>query len=140
MNSDVGGALQKDHAEFAKKYLDEHSFADKWEVTVADNYHLQLDYDEPNILLMQQEPPEQFKKVMDVLNQTQGGRYSYTVMESKGGNTHVIITLRLPLNPHLRVAWQAAFGSDFLREALHLKSLMNNELNPILLFTRKVGV
>jgi hypothetical protein len=36
-----------------------------------------------------------------------------------------------------RIAWQAAFGSDPKREALHLLSVSRGELNPILLFMRK---
>lgn len=135
--SDVSGVVKEDHAVYARQFLIDNNFADKWEVTLADDYHLLLDYDCANPLLMQTDAPVTFQRTLAILEEVQGDRCAYRVMQSKGGNTHVIITLLKPLPVVERVAWQAAFGSDPVREACHLKSLSWGELNPILLYTRK---
>jgi hypothetical protein len=62
---------------------------------------------------------------------------TYDVSESKSGNVHVVINLPIPMHATKRVAWQAAFGSDPKREALHLLSIARREKNPILLYNRK---
>ena len=71
------------------------------------------------------------------INPGQGRQTYYKASVSKGGNTHVIVHLRSAMDILERIAWQAAFGSDPKREALHLLSVSRGELNPILLFMRK---
>jgi hypothetical protein len=81
--------------------------------------------------------PEQFYDTLGILEAVLGETVRYTVHESKGGNTHVLVHLNKDMPIIERVAWQAAFGSDPMREALHLLSISRNDLNPILLFMRK---
>jgi hypothetical protein len=135
MYSNVSGATaQKDHAEFAEKELLAKGFTD-WEVVVANEDELQLDYDDiPFGTLL----PKVFPRTLDILTQAfDGAAITFKTYASKGGRTHVIVKL-----PHCvpimdRVAWQAAFGSDPIREALHICSIRKKELNPILLFMHK---
>lgn len=136
--SDVTHVLNNDHAQAAQKYLQEHDYSDEWEVVLAEENMLMLDYDgmptgSAPIL------PEQFFQTLGILEQVpgQGNKTYYTISVSKGGNTHVIVYLTNPLPIAERIAWQAAFGSDPKREALHLLSVSLGELNPILLFMRK---
>jgi hypothetical protein len=136
-NSDVSGEVKNDHAEYARKALEDSDMAKEWEVVVADDFHIQLDYDNQNALLLQDTLEERFFVTRDILQQRIGYKPDYAVLESKGGNIHVVITLREGMDVRERVAWQAAFGSDFKREALHLKSIAAGELNPILLYMRK---
>lgn len=103
-----------------------------FEVVVADDMHLQIDYDANTI-------PEQFYRIGAVLEGDRfGGRpLTYHVTYSKSGNRHVTIDLPEPMNVIERVAWQAAFGSDPLREALNLVAIKNEVKNPVLLFMPK---
>jgi hypothetical protein len=134
--SNAAGTTQSDHAAYASHQLKEKGFHNEWEVVVATDYTLQLDFDHPSNLLCVIEPPDNFHSIRDMLEQ-QVGPVDYAVTRSKGGNVHVTITMREPMNIIERVAWQAIFGSDPVREALHLHSIKRNELNPILLFERK---
>ena len=52
-------------------------------------------------------------------------------------NDHALFAEKYLRREHFDDKWQAAFGSDPKREALHLLSVSRNELNPILLFMRK---
>ena len=136
--SDVTNVLNNDHALAAMQYLKEKGYADVWEVVLADDKMLMLDYDDTPVgsapVL-----PEQFFRTLGILEQTpgQGRQTYYKASVSKGGNTHVIVHLRSAMDILERIAWQAAFGSDPKREALHLLSVSRGELNPILLFMRK---
>jgi hypothetical protein len=136
--SDVTHVLNNDHALAAVQYLKEKGFADVWEVVLADDKMLMLDYDD---MPVGSAPflPEQFFRTLGILEQTpgQGRQTYYKASVSKGGNTHVIVHLRSAMDVLERIAWQAAFGSDPKREALHLLSVSRGELNPILLFMRK---
>ena len=136
--SAVDGVLNNDHAQAAELWLNEHGFADDWQVVVADDRMLMLDYDDqpegaaPFL-------PEQFFRALGILEQIPGQERQtyYQASVSKGGNTHVIVHLSSAMDVLERIAWQAAFGSDPKREALHLLSVSRDELNPILLFMRK---
>lgn len=133
VGSDVSEVLQNDHALAAEEFLKQAHFYD-WQVVVADDNKLMLDYD--------QKPfdgglPEHLYDVLGILEQAVGCAVYMYAAESKGGNTHVVILLPRPMPIVERIAWQAAFGSDPKREALHLLSVSRNELNPILLFMRK---
>jgi hypothetical protein len=135
LGSDVEGVLNNDHAQAAQKYLDDNGFAKDWQVVVADDTKLMLDYDQTpyNATL-----PEQFYTTLGILEDSLGQTVSFDVFASKGGNTHVVLTfVGYSMSTVERIAWQAAFGSDPKREALHLLSVSRGELNPILLFMRK---
>jgi hypothetical protein len=127
-------APRQDHAEFGTKWLAEHGY-DDWEVVVATDETLQLDYD---TVPFGSPLPEVFERVLHILEETfEVESIPYKTYASKGGNTHVIVTLPHGLAEHKRVAWQAAFGSDPVREALHLQSIAKKHLNPMLLFMHK---
>lgn len=135
--SDVGGTINKDHALYAEEFLIEEGYDSKWQVVVADDKTLMLDYDQrPYDCTL----PEQFYDTLGILEQALHEAQFFTVHESKGGNTHAKVVLTSPMPIVERIAWQAAFGSDPKREALHLLSVSRGELNPILLFMRKPEV
>jgi len=132
--SNVEGTIDKDHALYAEKYLRDMRLDDTWQVVVADDKTLMLDYD--------QRPydgtlPEQFWIMLGIFDQVVGSNNHFEHTASKGGNTHCVIHITSPMPIVERIAWQAAFGSDPKREALHLLSVSRGELNPILLFMRK---
>ena len=132
--SDVTGVIQNDHALYAEQFLEDNNFTDDWEVVVADDKVLMLDYDDrPYDGTL----PEQFYVTLEIFEQTLREAQLFTVHKSKGGNTHAAVRLTVPMDVTERIAWQAAFGSDPKREALHLLSVSRSELNPILLFMRK---
>ena len=132
--SAVDGVLNNDHAQAAELWLNEHGFADDWCVVVADDKTLMLDYDgRPYDGTL----PEQFYVTLGIFNEVVGNVNYFHRTPSKGGNTHVIVHLTQTMPIVERIAWQAAFGSDPKREALHLLSVSRGELNPILLFMRK---
>jgi len=132
--SDVTAVLQNDHALAAEEFLRQAHFDDRWQVIVADDRKLMLDYDNrPYDGTL----PEQFYTILGIFDQVVGSDNYFEHAASKGGNTHVVINMSVPLPIAERIAWQAAFGSDPKREALHLLSVSRNELNPILLFMRK---
>jgi len=132
--SEVAGVLNNDHAQAAQVFLENHGFASEWQVVVADDYTLMLDYDHyPYDGTM----PEQFYTALGILEGMLGVAAEFSKSQSKGGNTHCVITFEHAMPIMERIAWQAAFGSDPKREALHLLSVSRGELNPILLFMRK---
>jgi len=136
--SDVTHVLGNDHVLAAQKYLEDHMFANEWQVVVADDNMLMLDYDDYPYSTMGNLLPDQFYRTLGIFEEAWGSDNYFSVTESKGGNTHVLLHFNVPMSIYCRIAWQAAFGSDPKREALHLLSLVRGELNPILLFMRKV--
>ena len=132
--SDVEGTINRDHALYAEKYLRDTAMDDKWQVVVADDKVLMLDYDNRPY---DRTLPEQFYIILGIFDQVVGSDNYFEHSASKGGNTHVVIHISNPLPIVERIAWQAAFGSDPKREALHLLSVSRDELNPILLFMHK---
>lgn len=129
-----GKTGQADHAHFAYRDLVEQGLDGQWQVVVADENHLQIDYDSPIV------PISLFMQGLGLLEKRLGGKpIDYKVTNSKSGNKHVIITLPQGHNLNIfeRVGWQAILGSDPLREALHYVDIEKNEKNPILLFEKK---
>jgi hypothetical protein len=135
--SDVTNVINGDHKAAAEAYLVEKGFADAWEVRVADDKTLMLDYDDRPYETHEGSLPEQFYDILGILEQAMRQAVYFTIHESKGGNTHGLVHLPITMDVYERIAWQAAFGSDPKREALHLLSVSRNETNPILLFMRK---
>jgi hypothetical protein len=139
MASDVSGVSgpKKDHALYAQQILVDAGLDKEWEVVIADNRTLQVDLDTP--------VPDwaDFHRVKNILDEMLSEEIGHRVVTpykstiSKGGNVHVQITLPINLNAEARVAWQAALGSDPVREALHMVSLVRQEANPILFFERR---
>ena len=132
--SDVSHVIDGDHATAAQAYLVAKGFTD-WEVVLPDDKMLMLDYDDK---MYDGTLPEVFYQTLAILEQAQDyARTYFVITESKGGNTHCIVHLDSPMTVTERIAWQAAFGSDRKREALHLLSVALGDKNPILLFMRK---
>jgi hypothetical protein len=135
--SDVHHVLDGDHATAARAYLVNKGFTD-WEVVLADDVTLMLDYDDSCIYNPLPDKFDRARHILDQVPEQQGATFKASA--SKGGNVHVIVHLNYPMPIVERIAWQAAFGSDPKREALHLLSVSRGELNPILLFMRKPEV
>ena len=131
-NSDTSGTQQNDHALYAERTLVKQGLDKDWEVVVATSTTLQLDIDGDTL-------PSNFNRLLGMLEE-QVGRAVSEVSGSKSGNLHVVITMKNPMDILERIAWQAIFGSDSVREACHIGSAKRNEQNPILLFQRKVQV
>lgn len=132
--SNVSGTIDKDHKKYGEWFLKSEGWDDEWQVVVADDSTLMLDFDTPYTGTI---PSEKFATQLELLKQ-QTGNVGVSLFPSKGGNTHVIIKMPLYNMPVLeRIAWQAVLGSDPKREALHLLSVHKNELNPVLLFMKK---
>lgn len=131
IHSEAGATVNNDHAEAARKVLMDKGLDKEWEVIVAHEDMLQIDIDGTKT-------PDTFGRLISIL-ESQVGPVSYKVTISKSGNRHVTVYMSRPMNILERVAWQAIFGSDPVREAAHLRSIQKNELNPILLFERKIA-
>ena len=120
-----------DHAKHVRTVLFNDAEDDSWEVVLADDTMLLLDYDTPYI-------PNQFLRTLDILNEAMGFReQKWKAYKSRSGNTHVIVKLSQYLPVDQRIAWQAAFGSDLKREALHLLSNKRGDRNTMMLVMRK---
>ena len=130
-NSEAGNTINNDHAEAAYQALVDQGLDKEWQVVVAHPRQLMIDIDGNDL-------PETFGRLLSIL-QAQVGTVEYKVTLSKGGNRHLIIDMPKTMDILERVAWQAIFGSDPVREAAHLRSIQKQELNPILLFERKVA-
>jgi hypothetical protein len=132
--SEVGEVLNNDHAQAGQLFLEHNGYAKEWQVVVADDRMLMLDYDQRE---WDGALPEHFYTVLGIFDAVVGHNNHFCASPSKGGNTHCVVHFESPMPIAERIAWQAAFGSDPKREALHLLSVSRDELNPILLFMRK---
>jgi hypothetical protein len=133
---DIGPWHYDDEAVAAQKKLDlKPEYAD-WTVKVAAPCELQIDFDRKSD---KKELPTRFKDCMKLLQQ----RFSvteplpYKLSKSKGGGTHITITLPVPMEDLEKVSWQAVMGSDRIREGLNILRIKRGIKNPILLFARK---
>jgi hypothetical protein len=112
--SDVSHVIDGDHATAARAYLVAKGFTD-WEVVLPTDKMLMLDYDSK---VYDGTLPELFYQTLGILEQALDyARTSFVISESKGGNTHCVVTLPCDMTIIERIAWQAAFGSDLKREA-----------------------
>ena len=124
-----------DEAIAASKKLESAGY-EGWEVVVANDYTLQIDYDR----VPKDRCPAKFKAVLSLLGQRFKSKeaLTYEIHRSKSGKgNHVIIHIPDPLEDIERIAWQAAFGSDGVREALNLLRIKRHIKNPVLLFMKK---
>lgn len=122
-------ATGKQNAKHVNQMLKDEGLADNWVVELADDYHLQLDFDEPEV-------PKAFWKQLAILKHFVPMEKMCTT-ESKSGNKHVIIKLVDPIDAYTRVGLQAALGSDPVREMLNFRGLVAGEKDPILLIEDK---
>ncbi len=82
---------------------------------------------------------ESFKIFQREIGETHGIRPKPVVTESRSGfpSCHIRIALPFTVETHERIAWQAALGSDPIRELLSLIRAERGEPNPTLLMERK---
>lgn len=101
-----------------------------YEIVIADDYTLQIDYDRPDL-------PTNFYEMLSVLRQRAPGILRWYKLPSKSGNLHVTIKLPIEMDVTERIAWQAAFGSDSKREMLGLIRVSMRIENSVLFFEKK---
>lgn len=123
-----------DHVAHVQKRIDENGESDMLEIVLPQPNQLQLDYDTPEL-------PVWFERALAIAAQAFCPRLrdsiSYTVTSSKSGNRHVTVDLPCEIDDLTRVAWQAALGSDPMRESLSLMSIRRGIANPSLLLEVK---
>jgi hypothetical protein len=125
--SEVSGTTpQHDHVAFAAKQLLEKGFVD-WECVVATDTTLLLDYDDRPFGAPL---PELFGRILAILKQAfDGTEITYKTYASKGGNTHVIVTL-----PHyipIWIVWHGRRHSAPILSERHYTLSAFVRLNPI---------
>ena len=99
------------------------------QIVVEKDNQLMLDYDAEEI-------PEVFEKMLSILQQR---FYNQPIKwekfrSSSGKHWHVIVDLPENLEVQERIAWQAIFGSDRVREAITLLKIAQNIKDPVVLF------
>ena len=122
---------QPDHAAYVQAQLERDGEDKDWEVVIAGDYMLMLDFDQPDL-------PPGFLPNLEILEQAVRQTVQFTTTNSRSGNKHVIVHLPFAMPIFERIAWQAALGSDPKREALHLLAVLRDEKHPIVLVMPKV--
>jgi hypothetical protein len=133
-----------DHESFCQKKLKEAGLDGEYKVEVATDHTIQLDFDIP----FEQMLPKQFFDALEIfarmLDKDQFGNplpepktAMWRHLKSRSGRSHVIIDLSWDMPQAERIAWQAAMGSDFKREALSLAYAAQGQHAPVLLYSRK---
>jgi hypothetical protein len=136
-----------DHKSFCEKKLRDFGLDGDYKVEVATDRTIQLDFDIP----FDQPLPQQFVVALEIfarmLDPEEVIRHlieprtaTYRRLKSRNGNTHVVINLSWDMPQAERIAWQAAMGSDFKREALSLAYAAMGQHSPVLLYSRKEEV
>ena len=135
-----------DHASFCEKKLIDMGLADDYKVEVATDRTIQLDFDQP----FEQMLPQQFFDALEIFarmlvvdqygNPLAPKTAMWRHLKSRSGRSHVIIDLSWNMPLTERIAWQAAMGSDFKREALSLAYAAMGQMSPVLLYSRKEEV
>jgi hypothetical protein len=118
-----------DHESFCQNKLREAGLDKEWKVEVATDRTIQLDFDIP----FESPLPKQFFDALEIFSRMLELKpncdyavtpcykvASWRHLQSRSGRTHVIIDLSWDMPQSERIAWQAAMGSDFKREALSL--------------------
>lgn len=103
--------------------------ADRFDVVQSTATTLLLDLDTPEALV-------QFDRVLPKLAEN-FGPIQIDEWKSKSGNTHAKITLSSEFPIAIRLALQAALGSDGIREVLAVKRMLNGCVEPSVLFKPK---
>jgi hypothetical protein len=103
--------------------------AETFDVIQANENTLLLDLDTP-------EAVETFNRVLPKVDEQYGVERS-EAWHSKSGNNHVAVTLKTALPISIRIALQAALGSDGVREVLATQRMLNGCVEPSVLFRPK---
>lgn len=131
-------------SELAKHSEEAYAQAERegFEVVVPDEYTLQLDIDQPNFTYANN---VEFAKLVHCLDQNFGvaqrsqcgGGYDIQETVSPGGNTHITIRLKKPVDATQRILLQACLGSDSIREMLSFFRILAGDKTPTLFFEAK---
>jgi hypothetical protein len=122
-----------DHVVHVQSKIDESGLSGEYEIVLPKANELQIDYDIPEL-------PERFHKVLDLLVQAFCRLHqtiTYTIRKSRHENLHITIILPCAIMNTERIAWQAIFGSDHMREGLSMMSERRGIANPTLLIERR---
>jgi hypothetical protein len=140
-----------DHESFCAKKLIDMGLDKEWKVEVATDRTIQLDFDIP----FDGPLPQQFSEALEIFSrmlELPPNAYSmrtlsavtptyktasWRKLKSRSGRTHVVISISWDMPQAERIAWQAAFGSDFRREALSLAYAALGQTSPVLLYSLK---
>ena len=107
---------------------------------IANNENLDIVYPKPNELQLDLDTELAVDFAMKVnykLSSELNYYLPYTTTISKGGNTHMTIQFPFDLNSWQRIALQACYGSDLVRELLSCMRLLLNIEHPTLFFETK---
>lgn len=124
---------EPDNAVKTQKVVDKFGLGVDFEVVVAKKSQLQIDYDSPII-------PQQFHKILWNLTKIfcpNGETLIWAARRSKSGNLHVTVDLPVEISDTERIAWQAIFGSDPIREVMSLMAVKHGIANPTLLIEKR---
>lgn len=93
-------------------------------------------YPEPNEIQLDIDTDEQYEVFLKRFNEVNGRFFEMTntILKSKSGNRHVIITLPTFVSEWQRIALQFMFGSDPIRETLNIYRIFAGEKKPTRLF------
>jgi hypothetical protein len=99
------------------------------DVRIPGDFELFLDIDTP-------EDRATFERNRELINEAYG---IDEVVEttSRGGHTHIVVTVDVPVSIVERIALQAVLGSDRRREAHSMRRFFEGEATPTLFFERK---
>ena len=143
-----------DHQSFCENKLIQAGLDKEFYVEVATDCTIQLDFDVP----FDGPLPQQFGEALEIFSRvlspidgktsiaTEEDRKlpenrprtaSWRKLKSRSGRTHVIVSISWDMPQAERIAWQAAMGSDFKREALSLAYAALGQQAPVLLYSRK---
>lgn len=114
---------------------------DEYEIVLPEGNQLQLDFDVDHI-------PNEFWDGVTILHNylylltgnsyANGGLLDAFSTNSSNGNIHLTVTLPFNVTELERVTWQAALGSDRLRELASMISIQRGILHPTL-FIERIG-
>jgi hypothetical protein len=143
-----------DHESFCQNKLIQAGLDKEFFVEVATDRTIQIDFDIP----FDGPLPQQFSETLEIFSRmlspldgktstaTEEDRKlpenrprtaSWRKLKSRSGRTHVVISISWDMPQAERIAWQAAMGSDFRREALSLAYAALGQMSPVLLYSRK---
>lgn len=85
---------------------------------------------------------EHFTYALDILERNGIGPISYATIVSKGGlpGRHITVQLPFDVDTYARIAWQAALGSDPVREIISCVRASKGQVFPTLFVEPKVAI
>lgn len=124
--------VTKDHIEQVERKLYDEGLKETHAIVLPEKNQLQVDIDFEKI-------PAATEKAIQILVKAMDGPVGLTRYRSRHGRLHLVFDLPKEVTDIERIAWQAALGSDPVREAMCLMALAKNIKNGCLLIQRKDG-